>query len=245
MRRTLFALCALACAAAFAGEKEKSPAEQRLDEIAAQMKALAAERRNIRQALSAPNPDLKNNPAADKHPVLNRPKPDFSKPAKSTRLKASDSAAARLAAYADAKRYIVSRDFDTKPGYVIVQWYRNGKPDWKMPSVETQKLERVTGRRVESAMEKARDAAVAGLAVASNRIAAVQADLSSLSNRFAALSVDFSVASNRVAVLEAWKAGREERAVAAKKEIQDSKLLTTTLKNWLIGIIDRISGGDE
>lgn len=242
MRRTLFALCALACAVAFA--EEKSPAEQRLDEIAAQMKALAAERRNIRQALSAPNPDLKNNPAADKHPVLNRPKPDFSKPAKSTRL-GDGGPASQLVRYADGKRYIVSRDFDTKPGYVIVQWYRNGKPDWKMPSVETQKLERVTGRRIESAIEKARDAAVAGLAAASNRIVAVQASLSSLSNRFAVLQADFSVASNRVAVLEAWKAGREERAVAAKKEIQDSKLLTTTLKNWLIGIIDRISGGDE
>ena len=248
VRLVVAAAVAAASFASFAGE-EVSPEEERLAEIAEQIRDLVNERKQIKRTMEENagrdfNPELKKymsfSSAADvRRRKLTAPVPKLAPGAKPT------TAAGRLRQYSEAKRYVVARDFDTVPGHVITTWYRNGRPDWKMPAVETQKVERVVGRRIESAFEKARDAAVAGMAAMSNMYVSAVADLASMSNRVSALRADLSTATNRVAALEAWKAGREERSAAAKQEIQDSKLLTTTLKNWLVGIIDRISGGDE
>lgn len=48
--------------------------------------------------------------------------------------------------YTTARRYCVSRDTKTLDGYVITTWYRDGRPDWLMPSVETNALKRIYGK---------------------------------------------------------------------------------------------------
>lgn len=53
----------------------------------------------------------------------------------------------------EATRYVHSRDFDTIPGSVITTWYRDGRPDWKKPAVETNVVSIVTGRKVFNPLE--------------------------------------------------------------------------------------------
>lgn len=53
----------------------------------------------------------------------------------------------------EATRYVHSRDFDTIPGSVITTWYRDGRPDWKKPSVETNVVTIVTGKKVFNPLE--------------------------------------------------------------------------------------------
>ncbi len=43
------------------------------------------------------------------------------------------------------RRYCVSRDTTTIPGSVITTWYRDGKPDTKVPAVVTNVLHNITG----------------------------------------------------------------------------------------------------
>lgn len=48
---------------------------------------------------------------------------------------------------AKTRRYCVSRDTTTLEGYVITTWHRDGRPDWVLPSVETNALRRVHGKK--------------------------------------------------------------------------------------------------
>lgn len=48
--------------------------------------------------------------------------------------------------YVQKRRVCVSRDTETLPGYVITTWQRDGKPDWILPPVETNKVKKLKGQ---------------------------------------------------------------------------------------------------
>jgi len=48
--------------------------------------------------------------------------------------------------YSTARRYVVSRDTKTLDGYIITTWYRDGRPDWILPAVETNRVKHIQGK---------------------------------------------------------------------------------------------------
>jgi len=148
-------------------------------------------------------------------------------------LVASADAVSELRRYSTSKRYVAARDFTTIPGSVITYWYRDGQPDWKMPAVETNVLTIITGRKIDNAIEVARDNAIKDLEKANADLMRITAELNAEIQKYVN-------ASNAVVALAQWKADRETRAEAVKEEINNSKLLTTTLKKWLTDLVDKI-----
>lgn len=50
-------------------------------------------------------------------------------------------------------RYPISRDYKTIPGSVITTWYRDGRPDYLKPAVETNVIRSITGKVMNTALE--------------------------------------------------------------------------------------------
>jgi len=52
----------------------------------------------------------------------------------------------RYAKYTKARRYCVSRTVTPDGKNIVTVWHRDGKPDWILPSVETNAVKTITGK---------------------------------------------------------------------------------------------------
>lgn len=67
---------------------------------------------------------------------------------------ASAKVPAELKAYSRSVRYVHHRDRTSVPGSTIIHWYRDGRPDWIMPSVETNVDHSVVGKHIDNPTEE-------------------------------------------------------------------------------------------
>lgn len=68
---------------------------------------------------------------------------------------ASAKVPAELKAYSRSVRYVHHRDRTSVPGSTIIHWYRDGRPDWIMPPVETNVDHSVVGKHIDNPTEEA------------------------------------------------------------------------------------------
>lgn len=127
------------------------------------------------------------------------------------------------AAFLNGRRIAVSRDTTTIPGSVITTWYRNGKPDWKMPSVETNVLKKIVGSEQNNPLQHI---------------------IANLTNSVAQIREQFLAASNRYEVAEARitnaRAGLENKRAEYQDKYDKGTVITKPIYKAFIDIIDDI-----
>lgn len=113
------------------------------------------------------------------------------------------------------RRYCVSRDTTSVPGFVITTWHRNGKPDTKGPAVVTNALHNIAGTIQNNPLQ----------------------------GRIAELAAQYSAAVERATSAEA-RAARLDALRSWLVEQRDKALLETTRKIYQ-AIIDRLDSGGQ
>lgn len=127
-------------------------------------------------------------------------------------------------AFFNGRRIAVSRDTNTKPGYVITTWYRNGRPDWKLPPVETNKLQAIAGKEQNNPLQNV-------IVSLTNVLTQVHAKYVTASNRYV-------TAETRIANA---KSGLTEKRAEYVTKRDEAKLPTTkAIYQAFIDIIDDI-----
>jgi len=130
----------------------------------------------------------------------------------------------KQAAFLNGRRIAVSRDTTTIPGSVITTWYRNGKPDTKLPAVETNVLHRIVGREQNNPLQ--------------NTIVSFTNTLTTVYNKYLVASNRYETAEARI---ENAKAGLVEKREEYVKKRDEAKLPTTkAIYQAFIDIIDDI-----
>lgn len=123
----------------------------------------------------------------------------------------------KQSAFLSGRRIAVSRDTTTIPGSVITTWHRNGKPDVKLPSVETNVLKRIVGREQNNPLH--------------NAIADFRAKYANASNRY-------EIAEARIT---SFRAGLTSKRDAYAKKRDEAALPTTkAIYQAFVDVIDEI-----
>lgn len=135
--------------------------------------------------------------------------------------------------YSERRRICVKRDTQTLKGYCITHWERNGKPDWILPAVITNKVKVISGKRQNNPLQNRYEELKTLHETVKARLEGEVSELHAIRDK---ISEELNITKTRAERAEA----RHERMIAWLTEQRDSAKLATTKDIWQ-SVIDRIS----